>query len=60
MILAGFEAKHVAGKVKGTDLAATIGESLMGPNCSFNYLIDIVSWLLLSENLSAFTVLEFP
>ena len=59
MEIAIFEAKDVAGQVKRANLAATVGQELMTPNCTFNHLIDIVCRLSLPEYFGVPPVLKF-
>ena len=51
--------ENVASQVERADLAAAIGEELVGANRTARDLVDIVGRLRLSEDLGAFVVFEF-
>ena len=52
------KSENIARQVKGADLGRRRQE-LVTPNRPFNYLIDIVGGLCLSENFRAFGILKF-
>lgn len=51
--------ENVASQVERADLAAAVGEELVGANRTARDLVDIVGRLRLSEDLGAFIVFEF-
>jgi hypothetical protein len=51
--------KNVSRKMESADLAASIGEELVGANRTINDLVDIIGRLRLPENLRAPFVFEF-
>src|SRR3954454_7382597 len=59
MDLPVFEAEDIARQMKRTDLAATVSQEFVATNRAFDYLIDIVCRLFLSENFAILDVLEF-
>src|SRR5262245_77982 len=56
---AGFEAEDVAGQMEGADLAAAVGEQLVGAHRAANHLVDIVGLLILAVDFLVLAVGEF-
>src|SRR5262245_5660510 len=59
MVGAGFQAKYVAGQVEGTDLAAAVGEQLVGAHRAADHLIDIFGRLILAVDFLVLAIGEF-
>jgi hypothetical protein len=51
--------KNVAGQVESTNLAAAVGEKLVGANSAVRDLVDIVGRLRLSKDFRPLVVFEF-
>jgi hypothetical protein len=45
VLVAGIQAEHVAGEVEGVDLAAAVGQQLVGPHRPGDHLVDMVGGL---------------
>ena len=48
MVRAGYEAEDVAGQMEGADLAAAVGEQLVGTHRAADHLVDIFGLLVLA------------
>jgi hypothetical protein len=51
--------KYISSEMKRADLAAAIAKQFIASNCASSYLINVIGWLALAEDLHAFLVGEF-
>src|SRR5262245_9436750 len=59
MLRIGFEAKYVARQMEGADLAAAVGQELVGANGAADHLVDILGLLILAVDLFVLAIGEF-